>query len=214
MLATKTPSAVRILVAEDEPEIRSYLDVALRWLGYSVDFAADGEEALARLREHGADYGLLLLDMIMPRKDGLETLREIRKFDTGLPVIMLSSRSSPGTAADAMKSGYNDFLVKPVSHEDLSKAIQKALRFRHLETEPNSAEHIPLSETSSVVAGSWTKKVDLFLERVGESEVPVLLQGETGVGKEVLARRVHGPFAPCEETVSQAELCRTALRIG
>ena len=128
---SKNASAVRILVAEDEPEIRSYLDVALRWLGYSVDFTGDGEEALARLQEQGADYSLLLLDMIMPRKDGLETLREIRTFDTGLPVIMLSSRSSPVTAADAMKSGSSDFLVKPVSHEDLSKAIQKALRFRH-----------------------------------------------------------------------------------
>ena len=186
----KATSAVRILVAEDEPEIRSYLDVALRWLGYSVDFAGDGEEALARLQEQDANYSLLLLDMIMPRKDGLETLREIRKFDTGLPVIMLSSRSSPVTAADAMKSGCSDFLVKPVSHEDLSKAIQKALRFRP-EREPGSAEGPLFSETPLVVSSSWTKKVDLFLEQVGSSDVPVLLQGETGVGKEVLARQLH-----------------------
>jgi len=189
---SKTTSTVRILVAEDEPEIRSYLDIALRWLGYSVDFAGDGEEALARLQEQDANYSLLLLDMIMPRKDGLETLREIRKFDTGLPVIMLSSRSSPVTAADAMKSGCSDFLVKPVSHEDLSKAIQKALRFRHHpDPERGSTEQLPISESSPVVSSSWTKKVDLFLEQVGSSEVPVLLQGETGVGKEVLARQIH-----------------------
>jgi len=188
---SKIPSTVRILVAEDEPEIRGYLDVALRWLGYSVDFVSDGEEALARLRKQGADYSLLLLDMIMPRKDGLETLREIRTFDTGLPVIMLSSRSSSVTVADAMRSGASDFLVKPVSHEDLSKAIQKALRFRHVEAEPNSAECSPLSDISPVVSSSWTKKLDLFLEPVGSSEVPVLLQGETGVGKEVLARQIH-----------------------
>jgi two-component system, NtrC family, response regulator AtoC len=188
---SKTTSAVRILVAEDEPEIRSYLDVALRWLGYSVDFTGDGEEALARLQEPDANYSLLLLDMIMPRKDGLETLREIRKFDTGLPVIMLSSRSSPVTAADAMKSGSSDFLVKPVSHEDLSKAIQKALRFRHPDPERGTPQDLPLSDASPVVSSSWTKKVDLFLEQVGSSEVPVLLQGETGVGKEVLARQIH-----------------------
>jgi two-component system, NtrC family, response regulator AtoC len=188
---SKISSAVRILVAEDEPEIRSYLDVALRWLGYSVDFTGDGEEALTRLREQGADYSLLLLDMIMPRKDGLETLREIRTFDTGLPVIMLSSRSSSATAADAMKSGANDFLVKPVSHEDLGKAIHKALRFRNPDPERGSDEHLPLSETCPVVSSSWTKKLDLFLEQVGASEVPVLLQGETGVGKEVLARQIH-----------------------
>ena len=186
----KTGSPERILVAEDEPEIRSYLDVALRWLGYSVDFAADGEEALARLQENGADYGLLLLDMIMPRKDGMETLRAIRAYDTGLPVIMLSSRSSPVTAADALKNGASDFLVKPVSHEELSKVIQKALRFRPAPAQGFAESRSP-SEPPLVVSSSWTKKIDLFLEQVGASEVPVLLQGETGVGKEVLARQIH-----------------------
>src|SRR5579862_3786609 len=179
----------KILVAEDEPEVRGYLDVALRWLGYSVELTEDGEEALARLRENGGDYSLLLLDLIMPRKDGLETLREVRQFDTGLPIIMLSSASSPLHVVDAIKSGANDFLAKPVSHDDLIKAIQKALRIRP-DVEMTAAESVPRPKEACIVSSPWTKKLDLFLKQVGSSEVTVLLQGETGVGKEVLARQL------------------------
>src|SRR5579862_9001661 len=182
----------KILVAEDEPEVRGYLDVALRWLGYSVELTEDGEEALARLRENGGDYSLLLLDLIMPRKDGLETLREVRQFDTGLPIIMLSSASSPLHVVDAIKSGANDFLAKPVSHEDLGKAIQKALRIRPNQDLSPEVDNVPLTEDACIPSSSWTKKLDLFLNQVGTSDVPVLLQGETGVGKEVLARQIHG----------------------
>src|SRR5579862_8120005 len=181
----------KILVAEDEPEVRGYLDVALRWLGYSVDLTEDGEEALARLRDSGEEYCLLLLDLIMPRKDGLETLREVRQFDTGLPIIILSSASSPLHVVDAIKSGASDFLAKPVSHEDLGKAIQKALRIRPELEASQSVETAAISEDACVPSSSWTKKLDLFLTQVGTSDVPVLLQGETGVGKEVLGRQIH-----------------------
>jgi DNA-binding NtrC family response regulator len=180
----------KILVAEDEPEVRGYLEVALRSLGYAVDLAEDGEEALACLTEKGSNYCLLILDLIMPRKDGLETLREVRQFDTGLPIIMLSSASSPLHVVDAIKSGANDFLGKPVSYEDLSKAIHKALRIRPEDSAPAAEPRTPPAETC-IPTSSWTKKLDIFLKQVGSSEVPVLLQGETGAGKEVLARQIH-----------------------
>lgn len=188
----RTHSTPRILVAEDDPEVRGFLEVALRSSGFSVDVVEDGEEALACLKENGAGYALLLLDLIMPRKDGLETLREIRQFDTGLPVIMLSSASSPLHVVDAIKSGANDFLPKPVSHEDLIKAIQKALRIRpEMDLTTAATELVPHSGKAYIASSSWTKKMDLFLKQVGSSEVPVLVQGETGVGKEVLARQLH-----------------------
>jgi two-component system response regulator AtoC len=181
----------RILVAEDDPEVSAYLEVALRWLGYSIDIAQDGEEAVACLKERGADYCLLLLDLIMPRKDGLETLREIRQFDPNLPIVMLSGATSPLNVVDAIKSGANDFLAKPISHEDLGKAIQKIVRTR-IERVPAPAPQIPTPTVEAFpVASLWTKKLDLFLNQVGFSEAPVLLQGETGVGKEMLARRLH-----------------------
>jgi len=188
----RTHGTPRILVAEDDTEVQDFLEVAMRSSGFSVDVVDDGEETLACLKENGAGYSLLLLDLIMPRKDGLETLREIRQFDTGLPIIMLSGASSPLHVVDAIKSGANDFLPKPVSHEDLIKAIQKALRI-HPEMDMTVAarESAPCSREACIASSSWTKKMDLFLKQVGSSEVPVLLQGETGVGKEVLARQLH-----------------------
>ena len=182
------PGNAKILVAEDEPEVRAYLDVALRWLGFSADLVEDGEEALVCLREHGSDYSLLLLDLMMPRKDGLETLREVRQFDTGLPVIVLSSAASPLNVVEAIKNGANDFLAKPASHEELDRAIQKALRIR---TEVETLPIAPPAEDAYLVSSAWTRKLDLFLKQVGSAEVPVLLQGETGAGKEVLARQIH-----------------------
>src|SRR5260370_31552913 len=124
------PGKPRILIAEDEPEVRAYLEVALRWLGFPADLVDDGDEALACLRENGAEYSLLLLDLMMPGKDGLETLREVRQFDTGLPIIVLSSASSPLNVLQAIKDRANDFLSQPLSHGDLDKAIQKTLPVR------------------------------------------------------------------------------------
>lgn len=179
----------RILVAEDEAEVRGYLDIALRSSGFAVELVEDGEEAVARLKENGADYSLLLLDLMMPRKDGIETLREVRQFDTGLPIIMLSSAPSPLHVVDAIKSGASDFLAKPISHEDLHRAIQKALRMRPAEETATSAEAV--SEEPCFASSPWTRKLDMFLRQVGSADVPVLLQGETGVGKEVLARKIN-----------------------
>jgi two-component system response regulator AtoC len=182
----------RILVAEDEPEVRGYLEVALRSSGFSVDLVEDGEEAVACLKERGSEYSLLLMDLIMPRKDGMETLRHIRQFDTGLPIIMFSSASSPLNIVDAIKNGANDFLAKPVSHDVLNRSIQKALRIpTQMTAHAVAAESSPRAEEACIASSSWTNKLDQFLKQVGSSEVPVLLQGETGVGKEVLARQIH-----------------------
>jgi len=209
-----TSAKPKILVAEDESEVRAYLDIALRSLCFSVDFVEDGDETVKCLRENGADYSLLLLDLMMPGKDGLETIREIRQFDTGLPTIVLSSSSL--NVVDAIKSGANDFMAKPVNHEDLDKAVQKALRIRsELDTTPETA---PLDENACIASSAWTRKLDMFLKQVGSSEVPVLLQGETGVGKEVLARQIHacsqrakGPFLKLNCAALPSELIESEL---
>src|SRR6476660_8110447 len=120
-----------ILLGEDELEVRSYLEMALKCHGYSIESAQDGEEVISCLEREGRRISLVLLDIMMPRKDGLETLREIRRWDKDLPIVMLSGASSPLKVVEAMKSGATDFIPKPVNHEDLRDAIEKALGIGH-----------------------------------------------------------------------------------
>src|SRR5437879_7666035 len=98
-----------ILVGEDESEVRSYLEMALRCQGYCIESTQDGEEVLSCLERERDKISAVLLDIMMPRKDGLETLREIRRTDHELPIIMLSGVSSPLKVVEAMKSGATDF---------------------------------------------------------------------------------------------------------
>jgi len=185
-----------ILVGEDEPEVRAYLATALRCQGYSVECAEDGDEVLGCLRASRARISAVLLDIIMPRKDGLETLREIRRTDGSLPVIMLSSASTPVSVVDAIRSGATDFLGKPVSHEELGRALTKAIGER-LEPVGCSLESPENSLSGDVLfPGSGPmREIHTLIRQIGMSEVPVLIQGETGVGKEILARQIH-QFSP------------------
>jgi DNA-binding NtrC family response regulator len=117
----------RILLGEDDLEVRSYLEMALKCQGYTVELAQDGEEVLQCLQENPAGISAILLDIIMPRRDGFETLKEIRRMNPAVPVIMVSGASSPLNVVEAMKHGANDFLAKPISHEDLRKVLKNAL---------------------------------------------------------------------------------------
>ena len=181
-----------ILLGEDEMEVRGYLEMALRCHGYAIESAQDGEEVLTCLERDRGQISLVLLDIMMPRKDGLETLRDIRKTDRELPVIMLSGASSPLKVVEAMKSGATDFIPKPVSHEDLCDAIEKALGSGAL----NGHAKAPVMEPTSLHVESGknvavrVKAIEPLLRQIGSSEVPVLIQGETGVGKEVIARQL------------------------
>ena len=177
-----------ILVGEDELEVRSYLEMALRCHGYSIELAEDGEEVLASLERERDKISLVLLDIMMPRKDGLETLRDIRRMDRDVPVVMLSGASSPLKVVEAMKSGATDFIPKPVSHEDLCEAIEKALGVNVLA----NGHTVPEVQAPARVkpAAMRVKAIEPLLKQIGGSEVPVLIQGETGVGKEVIARQL------------------------
>src|SRR6185369_83469 len=98
-----------ILVGEDEIEVRAYLEIALKCLGYSVELATDGEEVISCLRSNPTRISAVLLDLMMPQREGMEVLREIRQLDPNLPVIIVSGAASTYNVVTAMKSGANDF---------------------------------------------------------------------------------------------------------
>lgn len=187
-----------ILLVEDDMEVRRYLEMALKCHGYFVEAAQDGEEALTYLQESASRFSAVLLDIMMPRKDGLNTLREIRQIDHNLPVIMISGAASPLNVVEAMRLGATDFLGKPVNNEDLRKAVKRALEKKEFPVpEPNHASVGTDNKQAVFGMNSYMREIQSVLPQIGWSDAPVLIQGETGVGKEVLARqlRLHSPRA-------------------
>jgi len=181
----------KILVAEDEPDVGNYLELSLRCHGYDVEQAENGDEAMKVLHGRDSSVSLVLLDIMMPFKDGIETLREIRQFNKNLPVIMLSGGCAPSTIVEAMKCGADDYLTKPASQEQLLGAIEKTLA-------KHQAAHAPVMKGSSKTweawaAGpnSWMRKMEKTLRQIAVSETSILIEGETGSGKEVVARMLH-----------------------
>lgn len=177
-----------VLVAEDDPEVRTYIEFALRGQGYNIEMADDGEEALSIL-EHTPSIAAVLLDVVMPRRDGLETLKEIRKINPGLPVVMVSGASAPLNVVEAMRHGANDFLSKPVNHSDLRKVLRTVLGPRTntvaAASDSSAPSHIYFGENPEM------RELEALLPQIGWSEAPSLITGETGVGKEVFARELH-----------------------
>lgn len=179
-----------IVVGEDELEVLSYLEMALRCLGYSVESAQDGDEVLACLRSSTPQVSAVLLDIMMPNRDGLDTLREIRLINPQLPVIMISGASSTVNIITAMKCGATDFLCKPVSHDNLRKALDQALEMK-APVHPAPSRNTAPVKNSFVGPDPRMKEIQALIGPVGWSEASVLIQGETGSGKEVLARELH-----------------------
>jgi two-component system, NtrC family, response regulator AtoC len=205
-----------VLVGEDELEVRGYLEMALRCLGYKVELAQDGEEVLNALRSPKLRISCVLLDLMMPQSDGMETLVSVRQMAPDLPVIIVSGASSTLNIVSAMKYGATDFLCKPVAHEDLKAAIGRAIGDHGVREHAAPASH---GEPSGFIGRSAAiQEILAVLPRVGWSEAPVLIQGETGSGKEVLARELHarspranGPFLKLNCAALPSELVESEL---
>jgi two-component system response regulator AtoC len=187
MQSTKDGRKGTILVSEEEPEVRNYLIMALETHGYHVENADTGNEVVEFLQNSGQPASAVLL--AMPPVDGLSTVRKIRRENEDLPLILLANPSSPVTAAEALNSGATDFLYKPITHEALCRSLNQVLGGAWTEHgEPMPANGDGLDEPHNV---GWTRRSEDFVRKVGPSDIPVLILGETGTGKEVLARRIH-----------------------
>jgi two-component system, NtrC family, response regulator AtoC len=184
-------NAGTILVGEDELEVLGYFEMALKCLGYTVEGVQDGDEVLACLRSSRSEIAAILLDVMMPGRDGFDTLREIRNFDPTIPVIVVSGAGSSQNIVTAIRNGATDFLCKPVPHEDLGRALSLAIEARQVAAGGPSLRLANSVSHAFIGATPRMKEIQNLIGQIGWSEVPVLIQGETGSGKEVVARELH-----------------------
>ncbi len=205
----------RLLIVDDESRIVDALGRLLRLEGYDIEGCGDGLEALTILERGGFDA--MLLDLDMPRLDGIETLRRLRERGDTVPVLIVSGRGTIARAVEAVKLGAHDFIEKPVDDERLLLSLKNAIEFQQLKSqvEFHRAEQV---RDGMVVESDPMRRVMESLPRIALSGSTVLLTGETGTGKEVIAHRLHqlshrgdGPFiklncAALPDALAESEL--------
>ena len=184
------------LVVDDDPAQRRLMQAMAERAGFQTITAASGGEALDVLRgPKGASVSLVLLDLIMPGMDGLAVLAQLRPVNPGLPVIVLTAQGGIDTAVAAMRAGADDFLVKPASPERFQVSIQNALKMKALNGEIQRLKKTQdnrLSFGDLIAESAPMRQVLRMAERAAQSNIPILIEGESGVGKEVLARAIQG----------------------
>jgi two-component system, NtrC family, response regulator AtoC len=185
-------SPAYILVVDDEPGMRRYLQTLLEVDSYRVVTAADGDEALRVVKQEPSP-DLVLLDLLMPGLDGLQTLEQLRKARPGLNAVMLSCVSDTRKVARAMRLGAQDYLSKPFQKAELDAVLSHCLR---PSTQPPAMEGGDEIEELSddvyfVAASPAMRRIRDQVRQVANVDVPVLMLGESGSGKEVVARLIH-----------------------
>ncbi len=189
----------RVLVADGDSVQRRILEEAIKQFGYGVALAKSDDEALAALHSDAAgDICLVLLDLVMPGTDGLAVLEAMRSLARKPPLIVQTTQVRSDIALAAMRAGALDFVVKPVSPERLEVSIKNALKIEALAGELVRIKASPKGELSFVdlIAGSpaMARVIELG-KRATNSVLPVLIEGEPGVGKELIARAIQGESA-------------------
>jgi DNA-binding NtrC family response regulator len=195
--ATELNSHSRILVVDDEPGMRKYLGTLLELEGYDVEMADSGEQAIERF-QHGAQPDLVLLDMMMPGIDGLQTIEQLRKIRSDLKVIMLSCVSDTRKVVQAVRMGAYDYLHKPFKKAELDALVRTCLQSstpvesRAIDETQDTEEFTHLSDDISfIVRSPEMRRLREQAVVVAKYDVPILLLGESGTGKEVLALFLH-----------------------
>jgi two-component system response regulator AtoC len=183
---------IRVLVADDERNLRELIVRELARRGHDVDGAEDGVAALARIRE--TSYDVVILDMRMPKKEGLEVLRDLSTVPEAPQVVMLTGFQEVATAVEAMKLGAYDYLTKPTKIEELDVVVRKAAEKGQLVRDNVALRaHAP---GAAPFGGLLTQSARMhevlrIIDRVAPTDSAVLVLGESGTGKELVARAIH-----------------------
>ncbi len=206
----------RILIIDDEKNIRRTFGMVLKSEGFEVAEAADGEAGLEAWRADGAD--VVILDIRLPGKDGLEVLREMRAEDPAQQVVMISGHGTIATALEATREGAFDFLEKPCSRERVVLAVRNALRVEKLAGEVRGfrqkerSRHLMIGESEAMSA------IRDQISRAAPTPARILIRGESGTGKELVARALHeasdrrdGPFVKVNCAAIPEELIESEL---
>ena len=179
----------RILVIDDEAAIRDSLKMTLEYEGYEFIGAATGQEGLALAEREAPD--LVLLDVKMPGMDGIEVLERLRSLNDSLPVVVVSGHGTISTAVEATKKGAFDFIEKPFASERILVVLRNALAQRQLHDENRTLKKAVEIRHQMIGDSAALKQVMAAVGRAAPTNATVLIQGESGVGKELVARTIH-----------------------
>ncbi len=183
----------RILVVDDEPSIRKYLGTLLEVEGYEVETVVSGKEAIEKIGT-GERPDFIILDVLMPDMNGLETLKELMHIDRSLNVIMLSCSNEVGNVVEAIRVGAQDYLTKPFEKAELDVAMLKCRQKQQLRAENKALREYcdTITEDLCFLAASpQMVRIRQQILQIAPVDVPVFIYGESGVGKEVVARLIH-----------------------
>lgn len=197
-------SDYNLLVVDDEPGMREFLEIMLRKEEYNVKVASNGEEAIEMLKKEPFD--LAIVDIQMPGINGIEVLKNSKENHPNTTVIMITAFASHESAIEAMKLGAYDYITKPFKIDEIKLVISKALDKKNLEQENTRLKkelETKYGFENIIGTSSAIKQIFALIKRVSELKVNVLITGESGTGKELVARAIHysgnrseGPFIP------------------
>ena len=213
------PSAGRILIIDDEVEIRESLETLLQLEGYTVVIAASGHDGMAQIGERNFD--VVLLDLALPDKNGMDVLSEIRMLHPQQAVIMITAYGTVENAVRAMQFGATNFIQKPWDNEKLLADVRAAIA-RHRAEEENIQLKRALKQRYNFesIVGKAEPMLKIFdlVAQVAPSRSTVLLQGESGTGKELIAKAIHlnsqrhdRPFVPVNTGSMPPDLLESTL---